>query len=70
MVIFDRYAHDMALDQCRSRIGSPDRGAHGFIALVPKPNVISRPHGRHDGIAARNRVLNALCLQTRGAERL
>lgn len=70
MVIFDRYVYDMAFDQRRSRIGLPDRVARWFIALAPKPDVISRLHGRPEGIAARNQVLNASCLQTRVAERL
>lgn len=70
MVIFDRYAYDMALDQCRSRIGLPDRVARRFVALAPEPDLTSRPHGRPEGTAARNRVLHALCLQTGGTERL
>lgn len=70
MVILDRYAYDKTLDQRRSRIGLPDRAARWFIALAPKPDVISGLHGRLDGNAARKQVLNALCLQARAAERL
>lgn len=70
VLIFDRYACDMALDQRRFRIGLPHGVARWFIALAPKPDVISCLHGRPERIAAREQVLNALCSQTRAAERL
>jgi hypothetical protein len=54
MVIFDRYAYDMALDQCRFRVGLPDRVVRWFIALAPRPDVISCMHRSPEGIAARN----------------
>jgi thymidylate kinase len=58
VVLFDRYAYDMALDPRRFRIGLPGRVAGWFAALAPKPDVIICLHGRPDVIAARKRELS------------
>ena len=53
VVIFDRYAYDMALDPRRFRIGMSSRVAGWFAALVPKPDLIICLHGDPEIIAAR-----------------
>ena len=40
VVLFDRYAYDMALDQKRFRINLPRKLVTWFISLVPKPDII------------------------------
>ena len=57
VVIFDRYAYDMALDPRRFRIGLPSRVAGWFAALAPKPDLIICLHGAPEIIAARKREL-------------
>ena len=53
VVIFDRYAYDMALDPRRFRIGLSGRVAGWFAALAPKPDLIICLHGDPEIIAAR-----------------
>lgn len=53
VVIFDRYAYDMALDPRRFRIGLSSRVAGWFAALAPKPDLIICLHGDPEIIAAR-----------------
>jgi thymidylate kinase len=53
VVIFDRYAYDMAIDPRRFRIGISNRVASWFAALAPKPDLIICLHGSPDVIAAR-----------------
>jgi thymidylate kinase len=57
VVIFDRYAYDMALDPRRFRIGLPRRVAGWFAALAPKPDLIICLHGSPEVIAARKQEL-------------
>lgn len=57
VVIFDRYAYDMALDPRRFRIGLSGRVAGLFAALAPKPHLIICLHGNPDVIAARKQEL-------------
>lgn len=57
VVIFDRYAYDMALDPRRFRIGLSRRVAGWFAALAPKPDLIICLHGDPDVIAARKKEL-------------
>jgi thymidylate kinase len=58
VVIFDRYAYDMALDPRRFRIGLPSHVAMWFTALVPKPDIIYCLHGEPTVIAARKKELS------------
>jgi len=53
VVIFDRYAYDMALDPRRFRIGLSSRVAGWFASLVPKPDLIFCLYGDPEVIAAR-----------------
>lgn len=57
VVIFDRYAYDMALDPRRFRIGLSGKVAGWFAALAPKPDLIFCLHGDPDVICARKREL-------------
>lgn len=57
VVIFDRYAYDMALDPRRFRIGLSGRVAGWFAALAPKPDLIVCLHGNPEAIAARKQEL-------------
>lgn len=57
LVIFDRYAYDMALDPRRFRIGLPGRVAGWFAALAPRPDLIICLHGNPELIAARKQEL-------------
>lgn len=57
VVIFDRYAYDMALDPRRFRIGLSSRVAGWFAALAPKPDLIICLHGNPEVIAARKQEL-------------
>lgn len=58
VVIFDRYAYDMALDPLRFRIGVSARLAGWFAALAPKPDLIICLHGDAETIAARKGELS------------
>lgn len=58
VVIFDRYAYDMALDPRRFRIGLPAWVARGFAALIPKPDIIFCLHGDPAVIATRKHELS------------
>lgn len=53
VVIFDRYAYDMALDPRRFRIGLSSCVAGWFASLAPKPDLIICLHGDPEVIAAR-----------------
>ncbi|MBV6389868.1 MAG: Thymidylate kinase [Nitrosomonas europaea] len=53
VVIFDRYAYDMALDQRRFRIRLPQRVVEWFVAMAPKPDLIFCLHGDPEILAAR-----------------
>jgi thymidylate kinase len=57
VVIFDRYAYDMALDPRRFRIGVSGRVAGWFAALAPKPDLIICLHGNPLTITARKHEL-------------
>jgi thymidylate kinase len=57
LVIFDRYAYDMAIDPRRFRIGLSDKVAGWFAALAPKPDLIICLHGSPEVIAARKQEL-------------
>lgn len=59
VVIFDRYAYDMALDPRRFRIDLPDGVIRWFVALAPKPDLIICLHGDPDTLAARKQELSA-----------
>lgn len=58
VVVFDRYAYDMALDPRRFRIGLSGRVAGWFAALAPKPDLIICLHGSPEVIAARKQELS------------
>lgn len=53
VVIFDRYAYDMALDPRRFRIALPSRLVEWFAARAPKPDLIICLHGDAETIAER-----------------
>jgi thymidylate kinase len=57
VVIFDRYAYDMANDQRRFRISLPNCVAGWFVALAPRPDLIICLHGTPEAIAARKSEL-------------
>lgn len=57
VVLFDRYAYDMALDPRRFRVGLSGRVAGWFTALAPKPDLIVCLHGRPEVIVARKNEL-------------
>ena len=58
VLVFDRYAYDMALDPRRFRIGLSGRVAAWFAALAPKPDMIVCLHGSPEVIAARKGELS------------
>lgn len=58
VVIFDRYAYDMALDPHRFRISLSCVVAGWFAALAPKPDLIICLHGAPELIAARKHELS------------
>lgn len=58
IVIFDRYAYDMALDPRRFRIGLPGRVAALFARFAPRPDLIICLHAKPEVIAARKRELS------------
>lgn len=53
VVVFDRYAYDMAIDQRRFRIALPACLVAWFAALAPKPDLIICLHGDAETIASR-----------------
>ena len=57
VILFDRYAYDMALDPRRFRIGLSSRISQWFAALAPKPDLIIGLHGTPEVIAARKHEL-------------
>ncbi len=57
VVIFDRYAYDMALDPRRFRIDLPVRVIRWFAGLAPKPDLIFCLYGSPEVLAARKREL-------------
>lgn len=57
VVIFDRYAYDMLLDQRRFRISLPSWLVHFFVWLAPKPDLIFCLHGDPAVLAARKNEL-------------
>jgi thymidylate kinase len=58
VVIFDRYAYDMALDPRRFRISLPSWVARRFVALAPTPDLIICLYGSPELIAARKQELS------------
>lgn len=57
IVLFDRYAYDMALDPRRFRIGLPGWMAEIFARFVPRPDLIICLHADPEIIAARKQEL-------------
>lgn len=57
IVIFDRYAYDMALDPRRFRIGLPGWVAGLFARLAPRPDLIICLHASPEVIAQRKQEL-------------
>ncbi len=57
VVIFDRYAYDIALDPQRFRIKLPVSLIRWFTRLAPKPDIIFCLHGNPEVIAARKMEL-------------
>lgn len=57
IVLFDRYAYDMALDPRRFRIGLSRRLVWWFARFAPKPDLIICLHGDPDIIVARKQEL-------------
>jgi thymidylate kinase len=57
IVLFDRYAYDMALDPRRFRIGLPAWLVSWFTRFAPRPDIILCLNGDPDIIAARKREL-------------
>ena len=57
VVLFDRYAYDMALDPRRFRIGFSGRMLKWFTRLAPKPDVILCLHADPEVINARKQEL-------------
>lgn len=57
VVVFDRYAYDMAIDQRRFRINLPSKLVDWFTALAPKPDLIVCLYGDPTEIAVRKQEL-------------
>ena len=57
VVVFDRYAYDMALDPRRFRIALPAGVVRLATKLVPKPDLVLCLHGRPEVLAARKNEL-------------
>ena len=57
VVVFDRYAYDMLLDQRRFRIALPTWLVRFFVWLAPKPDLIFCLHGDPVVLAARKNEL-------------
>ena len=58
VVIFDRYAYDLAIDPHRFRIRLGASVTRWFVALVPKPDIVFCLHGNPDIIASRKNELS------------
>jgi thymidylate kinase len=58
VVVFDRYAYDIALDPRRFRIDLPKRVTEWFTKLAPKPDLIICLTGNPEIIAARKQELS------------
>lgn len=57
IVVFDRYAYDMALDPRRFRIGLPPRMVSWLSSLAPKPDLVICLHASPATIMARKQEL-------------
>lgn len=57
IVVFDRYAYDMALDPRRFRIGLPPRVIAWFARLAPRPDLIICLHASSSVILGRKQEL-------------
>jgi len=57
VVLFDRYAYDMAFDPRRFRIDLPNSLVGWFSDLAPKPDLILCLHAKPETIAARKQEL-------------
>lgn len=57
IILFDRYAYDMALDPRRFRIGLPCKIIDWFLSLAPKPDLILCLHAEPQVIAERKQEL-------------
>lgn len=57
IIIYDRYAYDMAIDPRRFRIALPSKLIRWFTRLAPKPDLIFCLYGNPEVIAARKREL-------------
>jgi thymidylate kinase len=57
VVLFDRYAYDMAIDPRRFRINLPGWLLRSFLRLAPRPDLIFCLHGDPGVIAGRKREL-------------
>lgn len=57
IVIYDRYAYDMAIDPRRFRIGLSGKVVEWFTRLAPKPDIIICLHAPLDTILSRKREL-------------
>ncbi len=57
IMLFDRYAYDMAMDPRRFRIGISARVACWFTKIAPKPDLIFCLHAAPETIAARKQEL-------------
>jgi thymidylate kinase len=57
IVIFDRYAYDMAFDQRRFRLNLPSWLVCCFASLAPKPDLIFCLYGAPEVLAARKKEL-------------
>ena len=58
IVIFDRYAYDMALDPRRFRIALPSSIIHRLVRLAPQPDLVICLHGSAEIIARRKKELS------------
>ncbi len=58
VVLFDRYAYDMALDPRRFRIGLSERVARWFVGFVPRPDLVLCLHAAPEAITARKQELS------------
>lgn len=57
VVIFDRYAYDMAIDPARFRISLPEGLVRSFVRLAPKPDLVFCLVGSPQVLAARKQEL-------------
>ncbi len=58
VVLFDRYAYDMALDPRRFRVGLSGMVTGWFAALSPKPDLILCLHAAPETVAVRKQELS------------